>query len=100
MPLVFLGAFILWLRFFGFNVGFAMSASKSLGLVVSNTALAGAAGALSAMIGAIASILTVGSIAMWSQFHIDDPTEYLTMNIVGGILGLISVGLFVSPPIL
>ncbi len=52
------------------------------------------------MIGAIASILTVGSIAMWSQFHIDHPTEYLTMNIVGGILGLISVGLFVSPPIL
>lgn len=41
MPLVFLGAFILWLGFFGFNAGFAMSASKSVGLIVVNTALAG-----------------------------------------------------------
>lgn len=34
---------------------------------------------------------------MWGWLHIDDPVEYLTMNVVGGLLGLISVGLFASP---
>lgn len=139
MPLVFLGAFILWLGFFGFNAGFAMSVSKSLGLVVVNTALAGAAGSVTAMIGAelwtgkaplrtalvglltanvavtspcaviepwaaapigaIAGAATVASIPFWAEFRIDDPTEYLTMNVIGGLLGIVSVGLFVSPAI-
>ncbi len=140
MPLVFLGAFILWLGFFGFNAGFAMTASKSLGLVVVNTALGGGAGAVAGMIGAtlwtgkarlrtaivglltanvavttpcgvvepwaatvigaVAGALAVVSIPFWSWLHLDDPTEYLSMNVVGGLLGLVSVGLLASPGIL
>ena len=140
MPLVFLGAFILWLGFFGFNAGFAMRASRSVGLVIVNTALAGAFGTIAAMagvqfwtgkarlrtaivgllaanvavtssssvvepwaaavIGAAAGLITVVSIPFWARLGIDDPTEYLTMNLVGGVLGMISVGLFPSPEIM
>jgi len=139
MPLVFLGAFILWLGFFGFNAGYAMMASRSIGLVVANTAIGGAFGTVTAMIGvrlltgkaplraavvglltanvavtspcgvvepwaaaaigAMAGLLTVASISFWARMRIDDPTEYLTMNLVGGVLGVISVGLFASPAI-
>ena len=139
MPLVFLGAFILWLGFFAFNAGFAMKVTDSLGLIVINTALAGAFGTVTAMIasklwtgkaslrtaivglltanvaitspsgvvepwaasliGAVAGLLAAISIPAWAGLHIDDPTEYLTMNLLGGLLGLVSVGLFVSPAI-
>ncbi|MBB3062657.1 ammonium transporter [Microbulbifer rhizosphaerae] len=140
MPLVFLGAFILWLGFFAFNAGFAMVAGKPLGLVVVNTALGGSAGTVTGMIGAelttgkarlrtamvglltgnvavlsstaivepwiattigaAAGLLAVGSIHFWAYLKVDDPTEYLTMNVVGGILGIIAVGLFASPEIM
>ena len=140
MPLVFLGAFILWLGFFGFNAGFAMKASQSVGLVIVNTALAGAFGTVAAMagvqlwtgkarlrtaivgllaanvavtssasvvapwaaavIGTAAGLITVVSIPLWARLGLDDPTEYLTMNLVGGVLGMISVGLFASPEIM
>lgn len=140
MPLVFLGAFIIWLGFFGFNAGFAMSVSKSVGLVIANTALAGGAGAVTTMmgswaltgkaelrativglltanvaitsscsivmpwaaaiIGVLAGAVTLSSMRFWVWLKIDDPTEYLTMNLVGGFMGVIAVGVFASPEIL
>ncbi len=139
MPMVFLGAFILWLGFFAFNAGFAMKASQSIGLVVANTALAGGFGAVvtmagarlitgkaelrativglltanvavtsssaviapwaAALIGALAGLATLGALRGWAALGIDDPTEYLTMNVVGGALGLLAVGLFADPAI-
>lgn len=51
LPLVVLGAFILWLGWFGFNGGSIQSLEKdNLGLVLFNTHLGGAAGALGAML--------------------------------------------------
>ncbi|HET6655482.1 MAG TPA: hypothetical protein VFH57_04480 [Gammaproteobacteria bacterium] len=53
-----------------------------------------------AAIGIIAGAATLGSIRLWAALHIDDPTEYLTMNIVGGVIGMTAVGLFASPAII
>lgn len=51
MPLASVGVFLLWFGWFGFNGGSVLSAHpEQIGLVVSNTALAGAAGCLAAMI--------------------------------------------------
>jgi Amt family ammonium transporter len=51
MPLATIGLFALWLGWFGFNGGSLKSAHPELlGLVVTNTALAGAAGGLAAML--------------------------------------------------
>lgn len=51
MPLATIGLFVLWLGWFGFNGGSLKSAHPELlGLVVTNTALAGAAGGLAAML--------------------------------------------------
>lgn len=51
MPLATIGLFALWLGWFGFNGGSLKSAHPELlGLVVANTALAGAAGGLAAML--------------------------------------------------
>ena len=140
MPMVFLGTFVLWLGFLGFNAGYALRISGATGLVIINTLIASGFGALSALtgawvltgkarlrtalvgvltasvaitspsaivapwaaavIGALSGAMTVGSIRFWSRAGIDDPTEYLTMNVFGGILGLLAVGLFASPAIL
>lgn len=51
MPLATIGMFVLWLGWLGFNGGSLKSAHPELlGLVVTNTALAGAAGGLAAML--------------------------------------------------
>ena len=140
MPMVFLGAFILWFGFFGFNAGFAMVAERSIGLVISNTAVAGGFGTVvaiagswlltrkaelrasiiglltanvaitspsaivspwaAAVIGGLAGILTLVSIRFWAWLALDDATEYLTMNLVGGVLGMLAVGLFADPRII
>lgn len=53
-----------------------------------------------AVIGILAGAATLGSIRLWAVLRIDDPTEYLTMNVVGGLIGMTSVGLFASPAII
>ncbi|MBK1876952.1 ammonium transporter [Pelagicoccus mobilis] len=51
MPLASVGVFLLWFGWFGFNGGSVLSAHpEQIGLVVTNTALAGAGGCLAAMI--------------------------------------------------
>ena len=137
MPLIFLGAFILWLGFLGFNAGFSMVAAKSAGLVIVNTTLGGCSGAVAgmagswlltgklhlrtaivalltanvavtspsavvepwaaALIGAVAGLVTAAGLPARVRLGLDDPTEYLVMNLAGGLIGLASVGLFASP---
>lgn len=51
MPLAAVGVFLLWFGWFGFNGGSVLSAHpEMIGLVVTNTALAGAGGCLASMI--------------------------------------------------
>lgn len=51
MPLAAIGVFLLWFGWFGFNGGSVLSAHpEMIGLVFTNTALAGAAGCLSSMV--------------------------------------------------
>ncbi|MBC2606516.1 ammonium transporter [Pelagicoccus albus] len=51
MPLAAVGVFLLWFGWFGFNGGSVLSAHpEQIGLVVTNTALAGAAGCLACMV--------------------------------------------------
>lgn len=75
LTLVALGAFILWLGWFGFNAGSTMSASVSLGRIALNTHLGGAAGAL----GAMATMALLRSKLM------------MTLTLNGSIAGLVSV---------
>jgi ammonium transporter, Amt family len=75
LTLVAMGAFILWLGWFGFNAGSTMSASVGLGRIALNTHLGGAAGAL----GAMATMALLRSKLM------------MTLTLNGSIAGLVSV---------
>lgn len=70
-----LGGFILWLGWFGFNGGSTAQANTSIGLIVLNTHLAGAAGAVGAM---VAMLLGGGRILM-------------TQTVNGSIAGLVAI---------
>ena len=50
LSLVALGGFILWLGWFGFNGGSTLTATEDVGLIVLNTQLAAAAGAVGALL--------------------------------------------------
>ncbi len=50
LPLAILGAFLLWLGFFGFNGGSALGWSDRVPAIVANTALAGAAGLMTGLL--------------------------------------------------
>lgn len=50
LSLVALGGFILWLGWFGFNGGSTLAASADIGLIILNTQLAAAAGAVGALL--------------------------------------------------
>lgn len=75
LTLVALGAFILWIGWFGFNAGSAAVTSVSLGQVALNTHLGGAAGAL----GAMATMALGGRKVL------------MTLTLNGSIAGLVSV---------
>lgn len=76
LPLAFLGAFILWLGWFGFNPGSTMAAiPKDIALIAVNTNIAAATGALGAMLSA------------WLKFG--KPDAGLTIN--GAIAGLVAI---------
>ncbi|TBO32798.1 ammonium transporter [Aquabacterium lacunae] len=75
LTLVALGAFILWIGWFGFNAGSTASASVSLGRIALNTHLGGAAGALGAM-----AVLVLGR-----------QRVLMTSTINGSIAGLVGV---------
>lgn len=47
-----------------------------------------------AIIGLIAGILVVLSVLLWDRLHIDDPVGALSVHLVNGVFGTISIGLF------
>jgi Amt family ammonium transporter len=76
LPIAFLGAFILWLGWFGFNPGSTMSAAPvDIALIATTTNIAAATGALGAMFVA------------WIKFG--KPDAGLTIN--GAIAGLVAI---------
>lgn len=75
LPLVSLGVFVLWFGWFGFNGGSTLVASEAIGLVLLNTQLAGAAGALG---------------ALWLMVMSRGPVLMTTM-LYGGLGGLVAI---------
>ncbi len=75
LSLVALGGFILWLGWFGFNGGSTLAADSAVGLILLNTQLAAAAGA----VGALLSSRLFGSPIL------------LSATINGSIAGLVSI---------
>ena len=76
LPLAVLGVLILWLGWFGLNMGnTVIVANKSLPVVVITTALAGAAGAITAMI------------ISWIKFNYPDAG----MSLNGALAGLVAI---------
>lgn len=76
MPLAALGVFILWFGWYGFNAGSTLNGtSKYIALVAVNTTLAGAAGAIGAML------------VSWFLFGKPDPS----MSLNGALAGLVGI---------
>lgn len=75
LSLVPIGGFLLWFGWFGFNGGSTLAAETSVGLIVLNTQLAGAAGATAAI---ITSVLTRQSALMGNAVN-------------GSIAGLVAI---------
>lgn len=99
LTLVALGAFILWVGWFGFNAGSTAAANLSLGKIALNTHLGGAAGALGAMAAMtlmrrklLMTLTLNGSIAglvgVTAGCHVMEPVFAL---VSGGVAGALSV---------
>ncbi|MEO8443675.1 MAG: ammonium transporter [Gammaproteobacteria bacterium] len=137
LPLVMVGASMLWVGWFGFNVGSNLEANAFAGLVFINTFLAtaaavvawtfaewftrgsptmlgGASGAIAGLVaitpacgavgpmGAIVLGIIAAFICLWSVmklkriFGYDDSLDVFGVHCVGGIVGAILTGVFVS----
>lgn len=85
IPLGALGVLLLWFGWFGFNCGSGLVASENIGLVATNTILAGAAGAVSAM-----------AISFIRGYHRTDVG--MTLNgCLAGLVGITAGCAFVEP---
>ncbi len=135
MSLATIGAFILWLGWFGFNPGSTMAADMTAAshiLVTTNTAgimaiLSATATAwiligkpdlgmsingllaglvmitpgcayvsvpVSMLLGTISGVLVVLSVIFFDKLKLDDPVGALSVHLVHGVLGTLSIGLF------
>ncbi len=138
LPMVMIGASLLWVGWFGFNVGSNLEANGFAALVFANTVLATAAAALSWMLaewalrgsptmlgaasGAVAGLVAItpacgfvgpmgaliigllaGVICLWAcaslkhKLGYDDSLDVFGVHCIGGILGALLTGVFVSP---
>jgi Amt family ammonium transporter len=138
LPMVMIGASLLWVGWFGFNVGSNLEATGFAALVFANTVLATAAAALSWMLaewvlrgsptmlgaasGAVAGLVAItpacgfvgpmgaliigllaGVICLWAcaslkhKLGYDDSLDVFGVHCIGGILGALLTGVFVSP---
>jgi Amt family ammonium transporter len=138
LPMVMIGASLLWVGWFGFNVGSNLEATGFAALVFANTVLATAAAGLSWMLaewllrgsptmlgaasGAVAGLVAItpacgfvgpmgaliigllaGVICLWAcaslkhKLGYDDSLDVFGVHCIGGILGALLTGVFVSP---
>ncbi len=137
IPMAMLGTFILLFGWFGFNAASTFAATDvQFATAATNTAIAGAFGAVAAMlyitrktgkpdpgmmangmlaglvaitapcafvspwaaavIGVIAAIVIIESVYFFERRGIDDPVGAISVHGVGGLLGVISVGVFAN----
>lgn len=101
LTLVALGAFILWIGWFGFNAGSTGAATVSVGKIALNTHMGGAAGALGAM--AILTLLRrrvlltstlngsiAGLVGVTAGCHVMEPMFALLTGAVAGVLSVLA----------
>jgi Amt family ammonium transporter len=138
LPMVMIGSALLWVGWFGFNVGSNLEANGFATLVFTNTLLATAAATLAWMLGewivkgsptmlgaasgAVAGLVAItpaagnvgiagafvigiagGLVCLWGvnglkrMIGVDDSLDVFGVHAVGGILGALLTGIFVSP---
>ena len=77
--------------------------AMSVGLLTATVAITSSSGVAptwaAAVIGLVAGGVTPLAISLWPKLKLDDATEYLTINLVGGAWGVLAVGLFASPAV-
>ena len=84
IPLMALGAFILWFGWFGFNAGSGLVADASIGRICVNTLVGGGAGCLSAMI------------LFWKVRGIPEPSTTM-MGAIGGLVSVTAGCAYINP---
>jgi len=140
MPLTVLGAGMLWVGWFGFNAGSALTASGSAAMTMWVTHLGASTGALTWMLlewmrygkpsvlgivtgmvaglgtitpasgfvgpgGAVVIGLTAGFVCFFAtqflkrELHIDDSLDVSPVHGVGGVVGSVLTGVFISAPL-
>jgi Amt family ammonium transporter len=132
-----LGAFILWIGWFGFNAGSTMAVDPdAIARIALNTSMSGAAACVAAtvvawallgkpdlslvlsgtltglvaitaacnavsvsgavIIGLLAGPLTIYSVLFFEKIKVDDPVGAVSVHLIGGIFGTLSVGFFAT----
>jgi Amt family ammonium transporter len=106
IPLAALGVFILWFGWFGFNPGSTLSGtSPAISFIAVNTAIAGAAGAIGAMLyvwirykkpdaSMVLNGALAGLVGITAGCAVVSPVSAMIIGFIAGILVIISVDLF------
>jgi len=97
LPLVLIGAGLLWFGWFGFNAGSALGANGVAALALLNTQVATAVAPWAAVvIGLIAGILCALAVGLKYLLNFDDSLDVVGVHLVGGLWGCLSLGFFGS----
>jgi Amt family ammonium transporter len=106
MPLVALGVFIMWLGWYGFNTGSALSgANPSIALIAVNTTLSGVCGSISSMVitwflrrrpdvGISLNGALAGLVASTATSALVSPYSAMIIGVVAGIILVYSLRVF------
>src|SRR6476660_3637155 len=108
LPLVMIGAGLLWFGWFGFNAGSALGANGQAAEVWVTTMVATGAAALgwllveklrdghATSLGAASGVFCAMAVGLKFRFGFDDSLDVVGVHLVGGLWGTLAVGLFAS----